>query len=118
MEVGILGDLRRFGLDVLVGLAIFSLLAMFLLNGEAPRDLSHVSQVLSINANAAEHHLNAPLVNAATSTIQSKTKPFRFTDGWTALSVLAVMFAMLYAFNLALYRRLVQHQARARRHRL
>lgn len=115
IEAGVLGDFRRFGLDVLVGLAIFSLLAMFLLEGEAPRDLTNVSQVLSIHANAAEYHADGPLVNA---NLTAPAKSFRFTDGWTALSVMAVMFAMLYAFNLALYRRFARRQARVRAPRL
>lgn len=118
METGIFGDLRRFGFDILVGLAIFSLLAVFLLGGQAPRDLPQVSQVLSIDANAADYYLKSPLVNGTLTARQDEPKPFRFTNGWTALSVMAVMFAMLYAFNLALFRRFAQGQSVARRRRL
>ncbi|KUO63862.1 MAG: hypothetical protein APF80_00550 [Alphaproteobacteria bacterium BRH_c36] len=129
METGILGDLRRFGLDILVGLAIYSLLAVLLLDGQAPRNLPEVGQVLSINANAADYSAGksqfysgkSPLAMRSTpapQAPQNDVNPFRFTHGWTALSVMAIVFAMLYAFNLALFRRLWQGQALVRRRRL
>lgn len=114
MKAGILGDLRRFGLDALVGLAIFSVLAVFLLGGEAPRELPQVSSVLSIEAYAADSHLTVPRTNPLKSQPRFEAKPFRFTDVWTALSVMAVAFAMLYAFNLALFRRFAENHARNR----
>ncbi|MBU1211078.1 MAG: hypothetical protein KJ587_07380 [Alphaproteobacteria bacterium] len=118
MDTGILGDPRRFGLDILVGLAIYSLLAVLLLDGQAPRNLPEVGQVLSINANAADYYANSPLAVASATAPQDDAKPFRFTHGWTALCVMASVFAMLYAFNLALFRRLSQGQALVRRRRL
>ncbi|MBU2581215.1 MAG: hypothetical protein KJ622_05825 [Alphaproteobacteria bacterium] len=118
MQAGILGDLRRFGLDVLVGLAIFSVLAMLLLGGEPPRDLPQVSEVLSIKANAADYRFTGGLGKPELSPMAAETKPFRFTDGWSALSVMAAMFALIYAFNLALFRRFAQSQARVIRRRL
>lgn len=117
MKAGILGDLRRFGLDALVGLAIFSVLAVFLLGGEPPRDLPQVSEVLSIQAKAADNHPSGAAVDPLGSHPKSDAKPFHFTDGWTALSVMGVAFAMLYAFNLALFRRLAENQVRIRRRR-
>lgn len=112
------GDLTKFFRDVLVGLAIFCSLAVFLLGGEPPRDLPPVAHVLSIEANAADYYPITPLQAHVLDGPHSDAKPFRFTDGWTALSAMAIMFAMLYAFNLALFRRFAQRQARVNRRRL
>ncbi len=121
MKAGILGDLRRFTFDVLVGLGVFALIAVLVLDGEVPRQLPEVTDVLSIDANAAE---TASLDGQPNSTSQKNThksaqaalsSALRFTGGWTALSVMAVMFAMLYAFNLALFRRFSQKLALSRR---
>jgi hypothetical protein len=113
MKAGILGNLSRFGLDFLIGLAIFSVIAMLVLDGEAPRQLPPVTHVLSINANAADY--SQPAGHALTVGTPSDPTAFRFTHAWTALAVIAVMFAMLYAFNLALYRRLCRDTLLARR---
>lgn len=115
MKAGILGDLRRFGLDILVGLAIFSVIAMLVLDGEAPRQFPQVTSVLSLNANAAEYLALPAEPPVAPVGLAAEAKPFRFTDGWTALSAIAVMFAMLYAFNLALFRHLCRNHLLSRR---
>ena len=121
MKAGILGDLRRFTFDVLVGLGVFALIAVLVLDGEVPRQLPEVAGVLSLDANAAETaHLNgqpSAVSQKAThkSTQVALSSALRFTGGWTALSVMAVMFAMLYAFNLALFRRFSQKLALSRR---
>ncbi len=121
MNAGILGDLWRFTFDVLVGLGVFTLIAVLVLDGEVPRQLPEVTGVLSIDANAAEtarlesqpRILNQNATHKSTQIALSSA--LRFTGGWTALSVMAVMFAMLYAFNLALFRRFSQKLALSRR---
>lgn len=121
MKAGILGDLRRFTFDVLVGLGVFALIAVLVLDGEVPRQLPEVADVLSFDANAAETaHLNDQQSAVKQNTTHKSTQvalssALRFTGGWTALSVMAVMFAMLYAFNLALFRRFSQKLALSRR---
>ncbi len=123
MNAGILGDLRRFTFDVLVGLGVFAMIAVLVLDGEVPRQLPEVTAVLSIDANAAEtaHPQSQPQTAAQKNTHKSAqaalSSALRFTGGWTALSVMAVMFAMLYAFNLALFRRFSQKLALSRRRR-
>ena len=121
MKVGILGDLRRFTFDVLVGLGVFALIAVLVLDGEVPRQLPEVAGVLSMGANAAETtYLDGQPSAVSQNTTHKSTQvalssALRFTGGWTALSVMAVMFAMLYAFNLALFRRFSQKLVLSRR---
>lgn len=124
MKAGILGDLRRFGFDVLVGFGIFALIAVLILDGKVPRQLPEVSVVLSTDAHAAEaarlHGQTSHSVPLASSksTRAALSNAFRFTGGWTALAVMSAMFAMLYAFNLALFRRFSRSVALSRRRRL
>ena len=121
MKVGILGDLRRFTFDVIVCLGVFALIAVLVLDGEVPRQLPEVAGVLSMGANAAETtYLDGQPSAVSQNTTHKSTQvalssALRFTGGWTALSVMAVMFAMLYAFNLALFRRFSQKLVLSRR---
>ncbi|MCH9807023.1 MAG: hypothetical protein K0U74_04765 [Alphaproteobacteria bacterium] len=118
MNAGILGDLRRFGRDILIGLGLFAAIAVLILDGQIPAALPQVSSVLSIDANAADYTLppyGPELVAKSASAAESNA--FRFTGGWTAISLMAGMFALLYAFNLALFRRYYAHQHQARRNR-
>lgn len=103
MNPGVPFDLKRLTRDFAVGLIIFTVVAMLLLGGELPPELPS----LSSNVHAAEW--------LAQDAGQANQAAFRFTAGWSALAVMAVMFATLYAFNVALFRRLQQKQVLARK---
>jgi hypothetical protein len=118
MHAGILGDLKRFATDVLVGICIFGLTAIFVLDGQIPASLPKVATVLSIDANAAEHAYSGygPQI-LPKSAIAADSNAFRFTGGWTAIILMASMFSLLYAFNLALFRRYYARQQQVNRRR-
>lgn len=107
MKAGILGDVRLVLRDLIVGLALFAGIAMLVLGGEMPSDLTGMGHVLSAPVNAAE-------MAAATPLADTSEKTFRF-GGSSALVAMAVMFATLYAFNLALFRRFRRVSRLARR---
>lgn len=67
-------DGRRFALDVLVGLALFSFMLVLIVGGTSP----------------------AGAVEAAVLTLAE--------NRWMPLSLIAAMFSLFMAFNLALYR--------------
>lgn len=118
MKPNLSKDLKRAGLDFLVGLGLFAAIAFFVLDGKVPEDLpNNFVGALSIDANAAEysgHPISAwsekPVIAAKAAKPESGTT-FRNTSGWTALIVMAIMFAMLYAFDIALLRRWAQSQS-------
>ncbi|MEQ8825893.1 MAG: hypothetical protein RIC14_16125 [Filomicrobium sp.] len=114
-------EIQRMARDFLVGLAVFSAVAFFILDGRGPNDLpNHFTGALSIDANAAEPSrdpstswLPDPGITAKAAE-PAEADTFRNTHGWTALAVMAMMFAMLYAFNLALFRRFFVRQRAVR----
>lgn len=118
MNAGVLGDLRRFIKDVAVGLCVFAMIAVFILDGQMPANLPQVSSVLSMDAYATEYVYMpyGPQIQPKAA-IAADSQAFRNTGGWTAISLMAGMFALLYAFNLALFRRYSAQTLRARRHR-
>ncbi len=99
-----LGDFRYVARDLLVGFLMFSTIALFLLGGELPGEA-----LLSMRVNAAEFATQAGTGAAPSS--------FHEGGGWTALAAMAVMFATLYAFNLALLRRYRRSTSLARSRR-
>ena len=110
MKTDIERDLRSFAWDATVGLALFTVFALLLLGGELPPEIPRVANALSIHVEAAEAGTAAKGLAGA--------KSFQFNGGWPALVAMGVMFAALYAFNLALLRRLRRRQVVARRRRL
>lgn len=111
-------DFKRAARDFLVGLGIFAAVAFFVLDGKVPENLPNgFTGALSIDANAAEYSARPtdpaaekPVIAAKAAKPESGTA-FKNTNGWTALTVMAIMFAMLYAFDLALLRRWAQSKS-------
>lgn len=117
---------RRTALDVGIGLAIFTLLAFAISFDKSAVNPPAFSDLLSISANAAELTTAtdktdalaeaAYIVKAAVPVPPTASDGvFRNTTGATAMTLMAAIFSLLFAFNVAFFRHLrSQYAAKAR----
>lgn len=113
----------RTGVDFCIGLVVFGAFALAMNSGTGSASPSQFNDLLSISANAAELTTapdNSKAVAEAAQMVKSVVpvplssadSVFRNTTGPSAMWMLGLVFAMLFAFNLAFFRHLRMQYAR------
>ncbi len=123
---GVPGLVRQISFDALMGLAIFALVAGLVSQQEAKAAPPVASDLLSISVNAADLVAEprsarsvveaAAIVKAAVPMPQAASgAAFRLTDRTTAMVLLAIVFTIVFAANLTLFRQYSRRFAPVRR---
>ncbi len=113
----------RTGADFCIGLIVFGAFALAMNSGTGSASPSQFNDLLSISANAAELTTapdNSKAVVEAAQMVKSAVpvplssadSVFRNTTGPSAMWMLGLVFAMLFAFNLAFFRHLRMQYAK------
>ncbi len=114
----------RTSVDFCIGLIVFAAFALAMNSGTGSTSPSQFNDLLSISANAAELTAapdNRKAVMEAAQMVKSAVpvppssadSVFRNTTGPNAMWMLGLVFAMLFAFNLAFFRHLRMQYARS-----
>jgi len=117
--------IRRSALDAGIGLAIFLALAAAITFEKSSVAPPQFSDLISMSANAAEFAQapgNEGVAEKAAGIVKSAVPippspadgVFRNTTGTTAMALMAGIFSLLFAFNVAFFRHLRQHYSTSR----